>query len=302
VTTPPQSSPPADIIVTADLVRALLNDQQPDLATLALRATAQGWDNYMFRLGDDLAVRLPRRLSTAPLVENEQRWLPELAPTLPLPIPAPVRIGRPSDAFPWSWSVVPWLPGRNAVETQANDWHAAAYQIGGFLRALHRPAPADAPTNAFRSIPLADRGPRLSEHLDVVGDRVDRARVLDVWNRVLSTGPFDGPRTWLHGDLHPGNIVLNDGVISGVVDFSDLTAGDPATDLALVWWWFPADERQRARRAINGDPVRYDEATWARARGWALVIAIAVMALGGDDEYMVPVAERSVTATLDDPW
>jgi aminoglycoside phosphotransferase (APT) family kinase protein len=296
------SAPPADIIVTADLVRALLHEQHPDLAPLALRPAAQGWDNYMFRLGDDLAVRLPRRRSTAPFIEHEQRWLPELAPTLPLPIPAPVRVGRAGQAFQWPWSIVPWLPGANAVETQPSGWSAAAGQIGEFLRALHQPAPADAPRSAFRSIPLADRTPRLLEHLDAVGDRVDHARVVAVWERVLAAGPFAGPRTWLHGDLHPGNIVLNGGVISGVVDFSDLTAGDPATDLSLLWMWFPAAERARARQAIDGDPARYDEATWMRARGWALAIGIAVMALGGDDDYMVPVAERAVTGALNDPW
>src|SRR5688500_860089 len=180
-----RQSPPADIIASTDLVRALLQEQHPDLATLALRPTAQGWDNYMFRLGDGLAVRLPRRLSTAPLIENEQRWLPELAPSLPLPIPAPVRIGCASAAFPWSWSIVPWLPGRNGVDTPPADWHTAARQMGEFLRALHRPAPPDAPTNAFRSIPLAARGQWLLEHLEAVGGRVDRARILDVWNQVL---------------------------------------------------------------------------------------------------------------------
>src|SRR5215469_7571300 len=167
--------PAAEVDVSPDLVRRLLAAQQPDLAHLPVTMMAHGWDNVMCLVGDDLVARLPRREMSVNCLVNEQRWLPVLAPQLPLPVPAPVRAGRPGLGYPWAWSVVPFLPGRVAARHPPADLLAAAASLGGFLGALHAPAPPDAPVNPFRGVPLADRGRLVAEHLGALGDSVDRA-------------------------------------------------------------------------------------------------------------------------------
>src|SRR5262245_40482851 len=148
--------PPAEVSIDSSLVRALLDEQHADLASFALADIGEGWDNRMFRLGEDLAVRIPRRAVAAVLIEQEQRWLPRLSERLPLPIPAPVRIGRPGCGFPWAWSVVPWFPGQSAL-LAPSDPMMTAVALGHFLQLLHQPAPEDAPHNPWRGIPLAAR-------------------------------------------------------------------------------------------------------------------------------------------------
>jgi aminoglycoside phosphotransferase (APT) family kinase protein len=139
--------PPAEVTIDPSLVRALLQEQHTDLAQLALIDIGEGWDNKLFRLGDALAVRLPRRAASAALIEHEQRWLPRLSPRLPLPVPVPLRVGRPGSGFPWSWSVVPWLAGESALVAPPQDPAPIAATLAQFLRALHQPAPDDAPHN-----------------------------------------------------------------------------------------------------------------------------------------------------------
>src|SRR5438067_2354284 len=169
----PRRMPSAEVDVSLALVRRLLADQHPDLAGLPLSVLANGWDNLMCRLGGDLVVRLPRRSQAAELVRHEQRWLPVLAPRLPLPIPAPVREGQPGPGYPWWWSVVPLLPGEVAARRPPADPRQAAIALGGFLGALHAPAPPDAPANPVRGIPLAARDETFGENLRLLGGAVD---------------------------------------------------------------------------------------------------------------------------------
>ena len=201
-----RSVPPAEIDIDEALVRRLLEEQHRDLAGEPLEPAASGWDNAMFRLGDALAVRLPRRASVVPFLEREQRWLPRLAPSLPLPVPSAVRLGRSGSGYPWPWSVVRWLAGNPAErEALAADQAAA---LAAFLRALHRPAPADAPENPFRGVPLATRAPALDERWQRVAretELVTRA-IRRAWSAALEA-PLDSAPTWIHGDLHPGNVL-----------------------------------------------------------------------------------------------
>ncbi len=172
--------PAAEVDVCVELVRQLLAEQHPDLAGQALGVLANGWDNLVATIGADLLARLPRRALAAELVANEQRWLPVLAPGLPLPVPVPVRVGRPARGFPWSWSVVPFLPGRVAALAAPDHLAAAAEALGEFLAALHVPAPPDAPVNPFRGGPLAARAGQFTEHLGLIGSgpEADAARAL----------------------------------------------------------------------------------------------------------------------------
>ena len=172
-----QNMPAAEIDIDDGLVRRLLAEQHPDLAALPLAQVAYGWDNAIFRLGADLAVRLPRRQLAADLVANEQRWLPELAPRLPLPVPVPLRIGLPSGDYPWNWTVVAWYDGEVAADIALVDPIVDAQRLGRFVRALHTPAPADAPINAFlRGRPIGELRPRVADSLERLGDSIDARR------------------------------------------------------------------------------------------------------------------------------
>jgi aminoglycoside phosphotransferase (APT) family kinase protein len=288
--------PAAEVVIDAPLVRTLLQDQHPDLAALPLTHPVFGWDNVMFRLGDELQVRLPRRLASAPLILREQRWLPELAPVLPLPVPAPLRVGRPGEGYPWAWSVCTWLPGGPAATTPPRDAADAAHALGEFLRALHRPAPADAPYNRFRGVPLVDRDAALHERLEYLGDEVDARAVRDLWTDCLAAPAWSSPALWLHGDLHPANVLVHAGTVSAVIDFGDITAGDPATDLSVAWMMLPPSARH-VLRAAAGD---VDDDTWARARGWALALAVAILSGSGDNAIMATIARTTLDAVLSD--
>jgi aminoglycoside phosphotransferase (APT) family kinase protein len=298
---PDKARPTAENTIDIPLVRALLHEQHPDLAHLALTQVGEGWDNAVFRLGDDLAMRLPRRAATAALMEHEQRWLPELAPRLPLPVPTPVRIGHPGSGFPWPWSIVRWFPGAAATTASPRDFGALASRLGEFIRALHQPAPADAPHNPWRSIPLDARTERLHQHLDQLKRAVDRERILAVWDRLVVTPRWPGPPLWIHGDLHPGNLLLAGGQLAAVLDFGDVSSGDPATDLSVMWMLLPSEHRETLFTACGrsrANPV--DDQVWKRARGWALAIGVAVMALGQEGNPLSELGKSTIEAALKD--
>ncbi len=291
------TKPPADVIVDPSLVRALLQEQHPDLAHLAPVKVAEGWDNALFRLGNELAVRLPWRAASAMLIEHEQRWLPLLFSRLPLPVPVPVRVGVPSHMFGWAWSVVRWLPGRSLRHAASLDPVTTGTMLVRFLRTLHQPAPVDAPQNPWRGVPLEARAAALHEHLQQLDGAVNRDAVLRVWNRALSAPSWPGPPLWLHGDLHPGNLLVSDGRLAGVIDFGDLTSGDPATDLA-VRWMLPRSMRGKFDAWTAGDEP---EALRMRARGWALALGLAYLAHSRDDAEMASLGHETVNVALDEP-
>src|SRR4051812_40542328 len=203
--------PAAEVDIDADLVRALLIEQVPALSAAPLRLLANGWDNVLFRLGDEWVVRLPRREVAAALVEHEQHWLPVLAAQLPLPIPTPVHAGHPGHGFPWRWSVVRWFAGGSALEQPPRDLSEAATALGRFVAALHTAAPVDAPRNPVRGVPLRERSSRFDDAIAAVSTAIDTAHARALWSELVDTAPWTGPPVWLHGDLHPGNLVVHDG-------------------------------------------------------------------------------------------
>jgi aminoglycoside phosphotransferase (APT) family kinase protein len=291
--------PAADVEVSADLVRRLLADQHPDLARLPVEFLANGWDNELYRVGAGLVARLPRRALGAQIITNEQRWLPGLAARLPLPIPSPERTGVPACGYPYSWSVVPYLPGVPAAQASSFDPAAAAAAVGGFLGALHVPAPADAPANPFRGVPLAERAGIFAANLARLTGQVDRDAVLRAWVAALTASGYDGPPVWLHGDLHPANILVNDGQVSGVIDFGDITAGDPASDLSVAWMLLPADGHPIFWSAYRAAGGRTDDALRARARGWALNLAVVFLAHSEDNPVLRQVGRRTLSSVLE---
>ncbi|MBO1330768.1 aminoglycoside phosphotransferase family protein [Streptomyces sp. VRA16 Mangrove soil] len=275
-------------------MRRLLDEQHPDLAGLPVEVLANGWDNLVCRLGEEYLVRLPRRALAGELVTHEQRWLPELSDRLPLPVPAPVRVGQPTDQYPWSWSVVPFFPGRIAARSEPDDPWSAAAALGGFLAALHVPAPSEAPVNAFRGIPLAGRAEGVLSGLAHV-DPADRATAQQVWETASAMPDWDGPPVWLRADLHPANILVDRGRISAVIDFGDIMSGDPAADLSVAWMLFTAEQRAAFRQAYGSA----DDATWERARGWALALSLVFLTHSADNPLMLGIGERAFRAVLE---
>lgn len=275
---PRSSTPDAEHPIDDALVRALLREQHPDLANLPLSLVDSGWDNVMVRLGDDWVVRLPRRRQAVPLLRHEQAWLPVLAPRLPLAIPSPLRHGEPGCGYPWPWSIVPWMAGRTAdlappAANQARPW-------AEFLRALHRPGPEDAPNNPLRGVPLAERAASVEERLERLRNVSPAVtpHIVDLWQQALAAPPDDSPR-WLHGDLHPRNILVHRGRLSGVIDWGDVTTGDIATDLASFWMLFDNPQTRADGLAHYGA----DDAEIARAQGWAVHFATVLLETGLTD-------------------
>lgn len=288
--------PAAETDISVALVEALVAEQHPDLADRELRFENEGWDSAIYRLGPDLAVRLPRRAMNAALLPEELRWMPELAPRLPLPVSAPVRVGQPGCGYPWPWSITPWFDGASWADVDVDDVVSAARSLGGFVQALAFDAPPDAPVNPYRGGPMTDRDLAVRDRVAQLGASIDTERVLALWDEALSARPARR-RLWVHGDLHPANIVVRDGRISAVIDWVDLNAGDRAYDLAAAWICF---DDVRAREAFIGAAEETDEATWERARGCALSHALACLASSADNPRMHAVGQRTLDAVLAD--
>ncbi|WP_433045288.1 aminoglycoside phosphotransferase family protein [Dactylosporangium sp. CS-033363] len=271
----------AELDITADLVHALVREQHPDLAGRPVRFGARGWDNQLWRLGDDLAVRLPWATAFAEaLLYKEYVWVPALAPALPLPVPVPQRMGEPSDRFPRPWIITTWVPGAPADQAPVTRYPDAALALASFLTALHQPAPEEAPPGRGRGGPLAELADGVESGL---AEAVERGLVKDpdavraVWADAVAAPPWTGPAMWLHADLHPANVLTTDGTIGGIIDFGDLCAGDPAYDLASAWLLLSGDTMD-AFHAAYGPGV--DDAMLRRARGCAVTRALSGILIG----------------------
>lgn len=284
-------SPAAEVDIDERMLRSLLTAQHPDLADLPVHAMDHGWDNALWRVGDDLLARLPRRALAATLTINEQRWLPELAPMLTLPVPVPIRVGRPSATYPWPWSIVPWIDGIPGDRVSTVNPTLVAGQLGRFLHALHQPAPVDAPRNSFRGVPLVERAEAFEQRLAELSAEIDIGPVRATWAQALDAASWSGAPLWLHGDLHPANLLVDDGILAAVLDFGDLCAGDPATDLAAAWMLLPPSAIPVFVQAYGG----IADELGARTRGWAVLFGLMLVAIGLDDRPTYePIGRRAL--------
>ncbi|MFE2421856.1 aminoglycoside phosphotransferase family protein [Streptomyces hokutonensis] len=269
--------------ISEDLVRGLLREQHPDLAELPIREVVGGWGNQMWRLGDELAVRM-QRMDTSPDPQlKERRWLPVLAPRLPLPIPVPLRDGVPSERFPKMWTVMTWVEGTPLDHGSITRGDHAADTLADFLGALHVEAPADAPASAdFGAHPKHCTDGFEHFFQAAPADLADAIR--DVWGEAVAAPEWEGAPAWVHGDLHPANVVVADGTLAGVVDFGALFAGDPAWDLVAAWLLLPAGGAAR----FFDRYARADEAAVRRARGLAAMKSLFLMSMGRNGDLGLP--------------
>ncbi len=255
--------------VSSDLVRRLLVAQYPQWSDLELQPVASiGTDNALFRLGEEMVVRMPIVDWAVADVEKEQEWLPQLAPFLPVPIPTPLSMGKPGDNYPYNWSIYHWCEGENPKVGKLSRPMELASDLSVFLAALQSIDTAGAPL-AGRGLPLADRDASTRTAISSLSSIMDTRKITAVWDAALELPVWGGPNVWIHGDLSSGNILTVNGRLSAVIDFGALGVGDPAVDLIIAWNLLPANVRSEFQSQIA-----VDEATWKRGRAWALSIAL----------------------------
>lgn len=260
--------------IDAPLVRRLLAAQFPQWAGLPVeRVASSGTDNAIYRLGADLAVRLPRISWALGQVEKDQRWLPRLAPHLPLDVPVPLGAGIPGEGYPWSWGVYRWLDGDEATLERLADPSGTATELARFLRALRRVDTAGGPAprehGSGRGVPLAMRDRVTREAIAGLAAEIDTDAAAAAWDESLAAPVWNGPPVWIHGDLAPGNLLVVRGRLSAVIDFACLGVADPACDLQIAWSLFSGDSRAAFRAELQ-----VDADSWLRGRGWALSVAL----------------------------
>lgn len=288
--------PKAEIAIDAAVVRRLVDDQFPRYADRPVGALFEGWDNVVARLGDDLAARIPRRSEGVQLTLNERRWLPQFANRVTVPIPAPVASGVAASYYPWPWSIVPWFEGRDVAAMPVPSRTPLAPALAQFVGELHIEAPSNAPANPVRGVPLAHRAHVVIERLES-GSVPHTDRLSPLWSRLSVAEPWTNPPVWLHGDLHPGNLLERDGALAAVLDFGDLTSGDPASDLAAAWLTFDAAGRAAFFESLP-DHYRGDAALLTRAAAWALALATAFAVHSDDNPAMAAIGAHAIDELL----
>ena len=290
-----------EVATDASLVRRLLVAQYPQWAHLDIRPVrSEGTDNAMYRLGDDLAARLPRRPSAVAAIDKERLWLPRLAPFLPAPLPTPLAKGAPGEGFPWPWSVCRWVDGDSLDRGAVGDDVGFATDLAMVLHALRAidvdGAPRPGAHNGHRGAPLALWGNTIRERLAWLADLDDLGPVAAAWQADSRAPAWDGPPVWIHGDLGAGNLLARSGRLAGVIDWSCLGAGDPACDLQVAWTLFGPVARRAFRTAMT-----VDDATWTRGRAWALAVGVLNLSYYRDRSPTLAAAGRSaIDAVLAD--
>lgn len=286
-----------EVDTDVSLVRRLLAAQFPRWAHLPIEPVpSAGTDHAIYRLGEEMAVRLPRIQRATGQVEKERRWLPRLAPHLPLAVPVPLARGSPAEGYPWHWAVSSWLAGETATIGRIADLRRAAADLVQFIAALQRIDPTGGPPagahNFFRGVPLAERDAGVRAAIAALDSMLDTDAVTAAWEAALRAPVWQGPSVWIHGDLSPGNLLVERGRLSGVIDFGGLGVGDPACDLMIAWTLFSGESREAFRTALA-----VDGATWARGRGWALSWALIFIPYYVDTN---PVGVANARRTIDE--
>ncbi|MDX6275422.1 MAG: hypothetical protein QOJ92_2632 [Frankiales bacterium] len=286
-----------EVTTSAELVRRLLAGQFPQWADLPVALVdSYGTDHDIYRLGNELSVRLPRIGWAQGQAAKEAEWLPRLAPHLPLAVPVPLALGQPAEGYPFEWSVYQWLPGENADGLVELD--RAAVDLAAFITALRRvdTSGAHLRQRGSRGSPLGELDAQVRRSIAELGDRIDGAAALRSWDESSEATPHQGDEVWIHGDLLPGNLLVVNGRLSAVIDFGGLNVGDPACDLQPAWALFTGGSRATFRRELA-----VDDDAWLRGRGWSLYQAASALPYYWEtNPGMVQQARRSLSEVLAD--
>jgi aminoglycoside phosphotransferase (APT) family kinase protein len=288
-----------EVHTDASLVGRLLASQFPNWAGLPIKPVhSAGTDNALYRLGEDMVVRIPRIHWATGQVDKEHQWLPRLAPFLPLDIPIPLAKGKPGEGYPWHWSVYRWLDGENAILESLSDPSQTATKLAQFIVALQSidatSGPPPGPHNSSRGVPLATRDSPTRAAIAALNGLVDTDAATAAWEAALQAPAWRGPPIWIHGDMQPGNLLSVQGRLSAVIDFGCLGIGDPACDVMVAWMFLSADTRGVFRAVLQ-----VDEATWRRGRGWALSAGlIALPYYQNSNPVLARIAQRAIDEVL----
>ncbi|GAC1316750.1 MAG: hypothetical protein NVSMB16_13480 [Acidimicrobiales bacterium] len=284
-----------EVDTDVDLVRRLLASQHPQWAELPIkRVVSAGTDNAIYRLGDGLAVRLPRISWAVDLVAKERTWLPVLAPQLPLAVPLPVAAGEPDEVFPSPWGVVRWLPGDLASADRLADPIQTAIDLADLVRALRTVDPAGGPRHN-RGLPVRLNDAMVRRGIAGLRSEVDTAAITEAWKRVLAAPDYEDPPVWFHGDLSYLNLLAQEGKLTAVLDWGACGVGDPAIDTIVAWSLFTPEARQAYR-----DTLGVDDAAWERGKGWVLTGVFGIPYYRDTNPVLVANAVRAIKAVLDD--
>jgi aminoglycoside phosphotransferase (APT) family kinase protein len=269
---------PDKITLDVSQVATLIQSQFPEYADLPIKPVSpMGWDNLTFHLGDDLLIRMPSAQRYADKVQKEHYWLPRLASHLSLAIPEPIALGKPSAAYPWHWSIYQWIQGQSADSLQLQHAKTLAIALAKFLNELHHAptngAPPSGAHNFYRGGDLSVYDSETTSAIAQLKDYVDASAATSVWKRAL-TSTWDGQALWVHGDLSSGNILINEGKLTAIIDFSGICIGDPSCDLVIAWTYLSKASRTSFKTTLD---ATMDAETWARARGWALWKALITL-------------------------
>jgi aminoglycoside phosphotransferase (APT) family kinase protein len=288
------------VSIDVSLIQRLIADQFPEWAGLPVKPVEfSGWDNRTFHLGEHMTVRLPSDEEYSQQVEKEQLWLPKLAPQLPLPIPTPLAMGKPGEGYPCHWSIYNWIDGNTASIERISNLQQFATALAEFLVALQKcnaiGGPVAGQHNFYRGGELATYDAEARQAITILENKIDSDTVTELWNTALASIWSRSP-VWVHGDIAIGNLLVDQGQLSAVIDFGQLCIGDPACDLAITWTFFKGESRDAFRAAIS-----LDRATWERARGWTLWKALIVYAgLPGTNPLEAERSRQIINEVLED--
>lgn len=290
-----------EVNTSISLAIRLLTTQFPQWADLPIEPVrSAGTDNALYRLGEDMVVRLPCIQKATGQVDKEHRWLPRLAPFLPLAIPTPLAMGEPGEGYPWHWSVYRWLEGENATNERIADPRQTATDLAQFITALQRidvtGGPPSGSHNSSRGVPLVTRDQQTRAAIESLNGILDTGAVTAAWEAALQAPTWPGPPVWIHGDLQSGNLLVQQDRLSAVIDFGSLGVGDPACDVMAAWVFLSADTRDLFRAVLQ-----VDDATWTRGRGWALSFGlIALPYYQSSNPVLAGIARRAIDEALAD--